>query len=74
MPRKLNEFNSSADVNVILPRGNDKNYLSQVIKYVKKHKINFILPCSDEEAITLSNNLEKFEKLKCLCSLSITSM
>ena len=33
---------------------------------VKKHKINFILPCSDEEAISLSNNLKKFEKLDVL--------
>ena len=39
-----------------------KNYLYQVIKYVKKFKINFIIPCSDEEAITLSNNLNKFKE------------
>ncbi len=62
--RKLNLSNSFADINVILPRGNEKNYVSQVIKYVKKYKINFILPCSDEEAISLSRNLKKFEKLK----------
>ena len=71
--RKLNLSNSFADINVILPRGNEKNYVSQVIKYVKKYKINFILPCSDEEAIIIKN-LKKFEKLKCLCSLSISNV
>ena len=51
-----------SDYFVKLPKGNSPNYIQSVIKYVKKFKINFIIPCSDEEAITLSNNLNKFKK------------
>tara|TARA_X000000950_G_C13885536_1_gene648649 strand:- start:1561 stop:2616 length:1056 start_codon:yes stop_codon:yes gene_type:complete len=64
--RNLSDVNSLSDINIKLPKGDDKNYIAQVIKYVKKYKINFILPCSDEEAISLSNNLKKFEKLNVL--------
>ena len=61
--RKLDSFNTDADHNIKLPKGNDSKYISEVIKNVKKYKINFILPCSDEEAIKLSNNLMLFKEL-----------
>ncbi|OUU62611.1 MAG: hypothetical protein CBC22_03720 [Alphaproteobacteria bacterium TMED62] len=61
--RKLYNENTAADLCIQLPKGNNENYILQVIKYVKKYKINFILPCSDEEAIKLSYNLNRFEKL-----------
>lgn len=61
--RKLSNENTPADLCVQLPKGNDEKYILQVIKYVKKYNINFILPCSDEEAIKLSYNLNRFEKL-----------
>ena len=56
-----------SDCFVKLPKGNSLNYIKSVIKYVKKFKINFIIPCSDEEAITLSNNLNKFKNLYKYC-------
>ena len=61
--RKIINESALADLSINLPKGNDKNYISQVIKHIKKNKVNFILPCSDEEAIKLSYNLKKFEKL-----------
>ena len=60
--RDLNKDEMLSDCFVKLPKGNSLNYIKSVIKYVKKFKINFIIPCSDEEAITLSNNLNKFKE------------
>ena len=60
--RELNKDEMLSDYFVKLPKGNSPNYIQSVTKYVKKFKINFIIPCSDEEAIALSNNLNKFKK------------
>ena len=60
--RDLDKDEMLSDFFVKLPKGSSSNYIQSVIKYVKKFKINFIIPCSDEEAITLSNNLDKFKK------------
>ena len=43
-----------ADQFVQVPAGNSKDYFPFIKNLIKKYNINFILPCSDEEAIELS--------------------
>ena len=40
-----------SDRNIILPKGDSANYIPEIIKQIIKFKINFVLPCSDEEAL-----------------------
>ena len=54
-----------ADKFITVDSGNSSNYISQICKAIKKNKINKVLPCSDEEAITLSKNKEKIESMGC---------
>ncbi len=54
----------SANKFIKLPKGDDRSYIDAVIKSVQTYKINYIIPCSDEEAISLSSHLEKFNLLK----------
>ena len=51
-----------ADGFYIVPKGNSKNYLSEIIKICKKEKIKIIIPVNGSEIITISKNLEFFEK------------
>ena len=46
----------------VLP-GSSKEYANQICEIIKKYKINKVLPSSDEEAITLSKNKIKIERL-----------
>ena len=41
--------------------GSDINYINEIIKLIKLYNINFVLPCSDEEALNLSINRKKIE-------------
>ena len=47
-----------------VPLGNSKNYVKTIHNISKKFNIDFIFPCSDEEATILSRNKKKFEKIK----------
>ncbi len=47
-----------------VPFGNSKKYIPFIIKLIKKYKIDLIIPASDEEALQLSKNKDKIEKLK----------
>ena len=46
-----------------VPKGNDKSYISNCEKIVKKEKINLIIPTSDEEALSLSKKKSFFAKI-----------
>ena len=52
-----------ADKFEIVPKGDDPGYLERVCYLIKKFQINLVIPCSDEEAVTLSTNRNKVEKL-----------
>jgi len=52
-----------ADKFIKVASGSSKEYANQVCEIIKKYKINKILPCSDEEAITLSKIKINIEKL-----------
>ena len=45
-----------ADKFHVVPKGTSKEYIKTIIKLSKKYNINYILPCSDEEAFNLSKN------------------
>ena len=47
-----------------VPRGSEKNYIKKLINYLIRNKIKFILPGSDEEAISLSKSKELLDKYK----------
>ena len=52
------------------PKINNKRYIKKLIYFCKKYKINFILPCSDNESIEISKNLKIFNKLNIKTSVS----
>ena len=63
-----------SDRNIILPKGDSANYIPEIIKQIIKFKINFVLPCSDEEALKLSNNIKKFRNLNVRIACQLPSV
>lgn len=57
-----------------VPNGRSKSFIKEVIKIVKKNKIQLIIPCSDEESLNLSKNREIFKKMNCQISVSNYSL
>jgi len=49
----------------VVPNGNDRNYVDSIKKIVLKYKVNMVIPCSDEEALSLSEKREKIETNGC---------
>ena len=43
--------------------GEKKEYVSEIINIIEKEKINFILPCSDEEAISLAQQKNRINNM-----------
>ena len=43
--------------------GEKKEFVNEIINIIEKEKINFILPCSDEEAISLAKDKNKINTL-----------
>ena len=54
----LDKFEQVSD-----PAKNKNKYIKKIIYLCKKYKINFILPCSDNECIEISKNLKLFDKM-----------
>ena len=54
---------SLADKFITVPSGDSSNYIDKICNAIKKYNINRVLPCSDEEAISLSKNKEIIENL-----------
>ena len=46
----------NADKFVIVPSGNSISYIDKICELIKIYNISLVLPCSDEEAISLSKN------------------
>ncbi len=59
---------------IILPKGDAKDYVENVLHVCEKFKINLIIPTVDIELIPLSIAYEKFEKLKIFLPLSPVSV
>tara|TARA_Y100000992_G_C21222937_1_gene471407 strand:- start:109 stop:1134 length:1026 start_codon:yes stop_codon:yes gene_type:complete len=53
-----------------VPMGDSKDYINRLYEIVDQYGIRFIIPSSDEEALTLSKNRKNLLELKCipLCS------
>lgn len=53
-----------------VPMGDSKDYINRLYDIVNQYSIEFIIPSSDEEALTLSKNKKNLEEIKCvpLCS------
>lgn len=45
----------------VLPFASEESYCEEVLKYCLNNDINFFLPCSENEIITVVNNLSLFE-------------
>lgn len=50
-----------ADAFAVVPRGDKAGYADAILALVAKHKINLILPLSDEEALALAANRARFD-------------
>lgn len=50
---------------VNLPNGKNNKYIKELIKIIKKYRIDFLIPGSDEEAIKVSKKINLFKKLNC---------
>jgi len=50
----------------LVPNGNDKNYVDAIHELVLKYNINMVIPCSDEEALSLAKERKKIEKNGCI--------
>ena len=48
-----------------VPSPTKKNYISKILKIIKKDKINLVIPGSDLEAINLCKKRDQFENEKC---------
>ena len=59
----VENINSLSDKFYRVPKGNSKKYFSTLFKIVKENNIKIIIPCSDEEALTLSLHSKEFEKI-----------
>ncbi len=53
-----------------VPMGDEENYIEEIIHIVRKNLIDFIIPSSDEEAISLSKHKNTLKQHNCipLCS------
>tara|TARA_Y100001970_G_C14160967_1_gene818509 strand:- start:223 stop:1221 length:999 start_codon:yes stop_codon:yes gene_type:complete len=49
----------------LVPNGNDVKYSKSIEKLVIKYKVNMVIPCSDEEALALSEDRNEIEKHGC---------
>lgn len=45
---------------IMLPNGKEENYIEELLKVCKQNNIKFIIPRSDEEIISISNNINRF--------------
>ena len=45
----------------------EKQYIAMISELICKHKIQIIIPASDEESITLSKNKKKNKRIKLYC-------
>ncbi len=48
----------------VVPFADDKSYITKIKKIITKHKVNLVIPCSDEEALILSKNRKLIENYK----------
>ena len=52
------------------PRKDSKKFIKSILKICKKYKINFILPCSENECIIVSKLSKKLKKMNIKTSVS----
>jgi len=50
----------------IVPLGKNKGYFEAINKLVKKYKVNLVIPCSDEEALSLAKKRHNLETDDCV--------
>ncbi len=62
-----------ADMFLKVPPGDSDEYIEAIMRLIDLYKITIILPCSDEEAINLSNNRIKIESKNVLLATAEAS-
>ena len=63
-----------ADDFSVLPKGDDPNYVSELIAHIEKSHLDVLMPWSDEEAIALSGSREIFFEKGCTVLVSPSSV
>ena len=54
----------------IIPKGNSKNFISEILKICKKEKIDIIIPGNAEEILSISKNIQLFNSRNILTTIS----
>ncbi len=67
---ELSAGNHLSDHYYKVPLANQTNYIDEILKIVKKHKINLILPTGEHDLLKISKNKHKFENQGCLLFIS----
>ncbi|MDB3954952.1 ATP-grasp domain-containing protein [Alphaproteobacteria bacterium] len=63
----------NADKFVLVPKGNSDEYIKKICELIELYNISLILPCSDEEAISLSKNRKIIERNNTVLATAATS-
>jgi carbamoyl-phosphate synthase large subunit len=58
------------DKSYVVPKGDSKNYIPRLMEIAEKNNIDVIIPCSDEELLSISKEKDKIMRkgLKAICS------
>ena len=59
-----------SDKYYVVPKAFDDNYIDELVKIIKKEKINLILPTSSNEIVTISKNKKIFDDLGVILFMS----
>tara|TARA_R110002020_G_scaffold429642_1_gene639277 strand:- start:577 stop:1452 length:876 start_codon:yes stop_codon:yes gene_type:complete len=57
--------NYLSDESFVVPRASEEGYIDCLLKLVRKHKINIIIPTGEHDLLKLSQSKERFELLDC---------
>ncbi len=50
----------------LVPRGDEKNYITRIEELILQYNIDMVIPCSDEEALSLAKDRKNIEKHNCI--------
>ena len=49
-----------------VPKGISANYIKTIVQIIKKYDVDLVIPCSDEEALSLAKNRDLIENSSCI--------
>ena len=60
---------SAADAYEQVPSGRDPAYVDRLLEICRRHEARLVIPCSDEEALTLAKTSDRFQAAGTLCTV-----